>query len=242
MRLRPSLGEESASGSLFRSHPPFPRGEGGQGVRSALVKICGLRDVESARVAVEAGADLLGFIFAPSRRRVSVEEARAIVRCLPAGTKTVGVFVNEAPSVIAEVVEACGLAYVQLAGDEPPEAAEHLPVPAIKAVRPRGPEAARELATYASRVELFVLDSYRPGAYGGTGEVGDWALAASLAAEYPCLLAGGLTPESVGTAVERVRPLGVDVSGGVEVDGVKDPARIYEFVRAAKRGNLEERH
>ncbi len=204
-----------------------------------IVKICGLRGVEAAQAAVEAGADLLGFVFAPSRRRVSVEDARAIVRALPVATRTVGVFVNEDPGAIAEVVEACGLAYVQLSGDEPPEAIAALPVPAIKAIRPRGPEAARELAAYASRVELFLLDSYRPRAYGGTGEVGDWALAAKLAAEYPCLLAGGLSPENVGLAIERVRPLGVDVSGGVERDGVKDPERIYGFVRAAKRGNLE---
>ena len=243
--LHSSTGDGTAAGSLFPGHPTTPRGrmgspgEGGQGVRSVVVKICGLRDVESARAAVEAGADLLGFVFAPSRRRVSVEEARAIARALPAGTKTVGVFVNESPALIAEAVAACGLAYVQLSGDEPPEVAATLTIPAIKAVRPRGPESERELAAYAPRVEMFVLDSYRPGAYGGTGEVGDWTLAASLAGRYPCLLAGGLTPENVSDAIERVGPLGVDVSGGVEVAGAKRPERIYEFVRAARRGILE---
>jgi len=234
---------------------PFPTREGGTtsgaqapyslsplragGARVPLVKICGLRDVESARAAVEAGADLLGFVFAPSRRRISIEEARAIVRALPPSATTVGVFVNEPPDAIAQVVAECGLAYVQLSGDEPPEIAARLPVPAIKSIRLKGPEAARELEAYASLVELFVLDSYRPGAYGGTGEVGDWVLAATLAAEYPCLLAGGLTPENVGLAVERVRPHGVDVSGGVEVDGVKQAERIYEFIRAAKRDSKE---
>lgn len=202
-----------------------------------IVKICGLRDVEAARAAVEAGADLLGFVFASSRRRVTVEEAREIARALPRGTATVGVFVNEAPDVIAATVDACGLTYVQLSGDERPDVAERLTVPAIKSVRLAGPSSAGELAAFRRHVEFFILDTYRPGAYGGTGEVGDWSLAASLAAEYPCLLAGGLTPRNVRLAIEQVKPRGVDVSGGVEVGGVKSAELVYEFVRAAQQHN-----
>ncbi len=199
-----------------------------------LVKICGLRDVEAARAALDAGADYLGFVFAPSRRQVSPEEVRAIVRELPAGAPTVGVFVNASPAEIEEVCAACGLAYAQLSGDEPPEVAAAVGVPVLKAFRVRGPEVEAELRRFRGVASAFVLDGYQPGAFGGTGQTCDWAVAADLTSRYPVLLAGGLTPENVGAAIAAVRPLGVDVSGGVEVAGRKDVGRIREFVRAVR--------
>jgi phosphoribosylanthranilate isomerase len=206
-----------------------------------LVKICGLRDAEAARAALDVGADYVGFVFAPSRRRVSVEEARAIIRTLPVGAPTVGVFVNEPAERVNEVVAACGLACAQLSGDEPPEVVAAVRGPVLKALRVRGPETAAELERYRGGVSLFVLDAFAPGAYGGTGQTCDWSAAAESAARHPCLLAGGLTPENVGAAIAAVRPRGVDVSGGVEVGGRKDARRIAAFVEAVRRADRCER-
>lgn len=202
-----------------------------------LVKICGLRHLDTTLAALEAGADFVGFVLAPSRRQVSPDEVRAIVRELPAGAPTVGVFVNEGAEVINRVVAECGLAYAQLSGDEPPEVAAAVRVPTLKAFRVRGPEAEREMGAYERVARLFVLDGFQPGAYGGTGRTCDWDVAARLAGRYPSLLAGGLDPENVGQAIAVVRPLGVDVSSGVEVGGRKDVGRIRAFVEAVRRAD-----
>lgn len=202
-----------------------------------LVKICGLRDVESARAALDAGADFVGFVFAPSRRQVSPDDARAIVRELPPGAPAIGVFVNEPAERINEIASYCGLAGAQLSGDEPPEVVAAVRVPVLKALRVRGPEAALELERYLGVASLFVLDSFQAGAYGGTGQMLDWSVAAELAGRCPSLLAGGLTPENVEAALAAVGPRGVDVSSGVEVAGHKDPARIAAFVEAVRRAD-----
>lgn len=209
-----------------------------------LVKICGLRDVTAARAALDAGADFVGFVLAPSRRQLTPEQVRSIVAALPAGSPTVGVFVNESAAVVNRVVERCLLAYAQLSGDEPPEVVAAVRAPVLKALRvPRpgsaGPSPAIEeaMAAYRSIVSAFLLDAYDPTAYGGTGQTCDWHLAAQLSRYNPTFLAGGLTPENVGQAVRVVRPFGVDVSSGVEVDGQKDPARIAAFVEAVRRAD-----
>ena len=164
-----------------------------------------------------------------------MEEARAIVRALPAGAPAVGVFVNEAAETVNQVIARCGLAGAQLSGDEPPEVAAAIRAPVLKAFRVRGPEVEAEMARYTGVASLFVLDGFQAGAYGGTGQTCDWSLAADLATRYPALLAGGLTPENVGAAVAAVRPRGVDVSSGVEVGGRKDVGRIVAFVEAVRR-------
>jgi phosphoribosylanthranilate isomerase len=121
---------------------------------------------------------------------------------------------------------------VQLHGDEPPSACADLPVPVVKAIRVGEAHALAQLASY--EVAAFLLDSATPG-YGGSGTTFDWSLAEEVAASLPIWLAGGLTPENVGEAVRRVRPRGVDVAGGVEsAPGIKDPARLEAFIRAAK--------
>ena len=209
-----------------------------------VVKICGIRSLDAALAAADAGADLVGFVFAPSRRRVTVDEAAVIVdslrraRAAPPGC--VGVFVNEEPDAVMGVAEAVGLDAVQLSGDEPPEVVAALRRPVIKALRlPIGtePDTARQLAdAYLAlpAVRALLVEGHQPGTFGGTGTAADWTLAAALAGEYPVLLAGGLTPTNVERAVRAVRPLGVDVSSGVERDGVKDPAAIAAFVHAAR--------
>lgn len=203
-----------------------------------LVKICGLRSVEHALAAAAAGADMVGLVFAPSRRRVSTEQGAAIAAALRglAGPRprVVGLFVNEPPAVVLATAAAVGLDAAQLSGDEPPEDADALDMPLIKAVRMDG--SAREAAWVGRAGEglALLVDAHVPGAYGGTGERADWGRAAELARRAPVLLAGGLTPENVAAAIAAVRPLGVDVSSGVETDGAKDSAKIGAFLEAAR--------
>jgi phosphoribosylanthranilate isomerase len=231
------------------------------------VKLCGLTNLADAQAALAAGADLLGFIFFPkSPRYVTPEQVRDILAGLEpqgqvaqASVLTVGVFVNESPQAMAQILDFCGLDLAQLHGEEPPamlglddDSAEALEADrslmrgrAYKALRPRSPEEAGDLARrYALPSDLqagghlpaFLLDAYHPQLRGGTGEMGDWELAASLAAWYPLLLAGGLTPANVTQAVRAVRPWGVDVSSGVEKSpGQKDHAALRAFIAAAKQ-------
>src|SRR5689334_11720609 len=205
------------------------------------VKICGLRTIEHAVAAAEAGADLLGFIFAPARRQISPATAAQISQAArsasPAGRRItlVGVFVNEAPARMRAVAAECGLDAIQLNGDEPAEIAEQLSdIAVIKAFRfDATPVEEAWLQSERANVRLLV-DAHVPGAYGGAGVMADWDRARLLARQRPIALAGGLTPDSVGAAIDQVRPWGVDVSSGVETDGVKDVAKIRAFVDAAR--------
>jgi phosphoribosylanthranilate isomerase len=205
-----------------------------------IVKICGLRHVEHALAAVEAGADLLGFIFAPSRRQVQPEEVVEIagaVRSAPAARRVglVGVFVNESPERMSVIARACDLDALQLSGDEDYSILERLPGrTVIKTVRLDDTPQEHGWLSAAAPAALLHVDAHVPGSYGGAGVVADWERAALLARQRPILLAGGLTPDNVGAAVSRVKPWGVDVSSGVETDGVKDTAKIRAFVAAAQ--------
>lgn len=205
-------------------------------MRAAVVrvKICGIMDPAAALAAAEAGADAVGFVFAPSRRQVTVEQARRIVAALPPFVTKVGVFVDEAPQRVRQIAEAVRLDAVQLHGGEPPAYAEALGLPVIKAIRMRDREAVAAMRGY--RVAAFLLDSFEPDLAGGTGRPFDWALAAGLQAPAPLILAGGLTPDNVGEAIETVRPYAVDVSSGVETDGRKDPAKIRAFIARVREG------
>lgn len=198
------------------------------------VKICGITNAPDALAAVRAGADALGFVFAPSPRRVSVETAVEIIGSLPPFVATVGVFVNEIPERVREVVARCALAFVQFHGDEGPDECGAFGARAIKAVRVRNAESLRGLDRY--RVGAFLLDSCVPGARGGTGTPFPWGLATSAAATgRPVILSGGLTVENVARAVAEAAPYAVDVSSGVESEpGKKDAALVEEFVRCAK--------
>jgi phosphoribosylanthranilate isomerase len=218
-----------------------------------IVKICGLRQAEHALAALEAGADWLGLVFAPSRRRVTPAEAGAIaaaVRAHPRGRRVrlIGLFVNEAADTIDHVAAECDLDCVQLSGDEPPAIASRLKLPLLKSLRLIGDET--EAAWLALADQQFqsatafrilpLVDAYVAGSYGGSGQVADWTAAAQLARRQPLLLAGGLHAENVAAAVLQVQPCGVDVSSGVETDGVKDPARIADFVAAVRRAMLRQ--
>lgn len=219
----------------------------------AHVKICGITNLEDGRAAAEAGADLIGFIFyPPSPRWVTAERARAIRAALRAqgfAAQTVGVFVNEPLAHIREVIKAAELDFVQLHGQEAPDMVHELEN-SYQTLQPRDLDTAwRLMAHYRSglrhsngspRLPALLVDSPPAQLPGGNGNVGDWSVARAVAAEFPILLAGGLTCQNVSSAIASVQPWGVDVSSGVErAPGIKDHARVREFIMRAKQGTPE---
>ena len=197
------------------------------------VKICGLTNVDDARAALDAGADCLGFVlYRASPRGITADALARITEALPAGVRRVGVFVNERPDVVARVARECGLYAAQIHGDETYEGFEALPGLVWRAIRWQDGAWSPRLAAWPA--ERYVLDAAEAG-YGGTGRRVDWTAAAALSRTHRTMLAGGLTPENVGEAIRTVRPLGVDVSSGVEqAPGRKDVGKMQEFVRRAR--------
>ncbi|GFN23456.1 phosphoribosylanthranilate isomerase [Thermanaeromonas sp. C210] len=195
------------------------------------VKICGIKTWEDARSALDAGAHVLGFVFAPSPRRIHPERAREIITRLPPFVTTVGVFVNEPRYSLLEIASFCRLDVLQLHGDEPPEYCRGLFHRLIKAIRVKDIGSLDLIPKY--RVDAFLLDAFVPGQAGGTGHTFNWEIA-RRAKELgsPIILAGGLTPENVAEAIRQVRPYAVDVSSGVETNGQKDPVKIARFMEA----------
>ena len=198
-----------------------------------LVKICGITRVDDALAAVEAGADALGFVFwRESPRFIDPFRARAIVRRLPAFVTPVGVFVNQPPEYAAGVSRLVPLGAVQLHGDEPADSVARIGRPVIKALTLDLASRPEQLAVWPADVTIL-LDAHDPVRRGGTGRAIDWDGAAAVAAARRVVLAGGLTPENIVPAIERVRPFGIDVSSGVERSpGVKDHERIRALFRA----------
>jgi phosphoribosylanthranilate isomerase len=221
--------------------------------RGDLVKICGLREPAHAAVAAAAGADLIGFIFAPARRQVTARTARMAIEVARQAAAdremaAVGVFVDADAALISAVALEATLDIVQLHGQEPAEMLADLPIPAIKVLRPRPGESRDDLLAtidrYASAAvapAAFMVEGYSETGAGGTGTLADWTLAADLARQRPFILSGGLDAGNVTRAISLVRPAGVDVSSGVEVDGAKDPDLIRRFVTASRREFLRER-
>jgi len=213
-----------------------------------LVKICGIREAEHALVAIEAGADMLGLNFyPPSPRNVSIEEARAVRdavrRADPNGhVRLVGLFVNESPAHMNAVAAELGLDIIQLSGDEPGVTIAALDRPAIASMRidssGKSDEEGRFRELSAAAPLAIMVDAHVPGMYGGTGTVADWFVATDFARRYPVVLAGGLRPDTAAEAVRRVKPFAIDVSSGVETDGVKDSTKIRAFIAAAKAADI----
>ena len=215
------------------------------------LKVCGLRDPANALVAAEAGADFLGFNFVPgARRRLATEHARDVIgeyrlRWGKDGPRLVGLFADQALDDVNHIVTYCDLDAAQLCGDERPEYWRALSVPVIKQVkvRDRGStegavaETSRRVDEVVSNGQRAMLDKYEAGALGGTGKTFDWQIARQVAERYEFLLAGGLTPDNVGRAIATAAPWGVDVSSGVETDGVKDPKKIAAFAAAVRQAD-----
>ncbi len=208
------------------------------------VKICGIRDVEHALAAADSGADFIGLVFAASKRQVDADRARDLIAILKQGypaVETVGVFVDTPAIEVNRIVEHCGLDRVQLSGDEPWDYVSDIIVPVIKVIRVQAETSGRTLislmerrARYLDDNMIFMLDGAAPGSYGGSGQSFDWRIACEAASRYPVMVAGGLTPQNVGEAIRQANPWGVDVSSGVESDGLKDDTLIRMFISAAK--------
>jgi phosphoribosylanthranilate isomerase len=198
------------------------------------VKICGITNLEDALLAVDAGADALGFVFCEaSPRHLSPVQAAGIIRHLPPFIQTVGLFVNETLSLVNETADACGLDIVQLHGEETPQFCAGVRRRVIKALRVRDSASLEPMASYP--VSAFLLDAWSPTAHGGTGRTFNWEIAADAAGRGRIVLAGGLTADNVADAIRRVSPCGVDVSSGVEAaPGHKDATKTREFIRKAK--------
>lgn len=198
------------------------------------VKICGITNLEDARVAVEAGADALGFIFVEGTPRfVTPERAAAIIDTLPPFMTPVGVFWDHPPGHVKAVAEACGLGALQFHGDEPPEALADYRMPMIKTIKV---EHRRDIALMNGyRVAAFLLDSPARWSEGEARQPIQWELAREAAPRWRIILSAGLTPDNVAQAIRVASPYGVDVNSGVEAaPGKKDPEKIRRFIRAAK--------
>jgi phosphoribosylanthranilate isomerase len=217
------------------------------------IKICGITNEQDASLALEAGADALGFIFAPSQRRVEPQTVREIVAKLPPKVEKVGVFVNESPAKIREVVQECGLTGVQLHGGEteletapslfPRTGRERKRVYMALSMKslftPGSGGATIRDPKWQSVFDAVLVDSGSATRRGGTGLTFDWARSQPFIRElkklYKVIIAGGLNPENAGRAIELFRPWGVDVASGVEMEpGKKDPDKVRAFVTAVR--------
>lgn len=196
-----------------------------------LVKICGITNLDDALAAVRLGTDFLGFIFTESPRRVEPNVVAGIVRELNRRVKTVAVMTEESDELLS-VINECGLDYVQLHGNQSEKFAARIGAErVIRVARVKDEESVDALAHYQN-CAFYLLDTYKKGMAGGTGETFNWALAArAMNLGKPVILSGGLKPENAGEAVRMVRPYALDVSSGVEISpGIKDHKRIEELI------------
>lgn len=204
------------------------------------VKICGITRPEDAAAAVAAGADALGFVFfAASPRHVTAEQAAEIIRGLPPFVSTVGLFVNATVAEVRAVLDVVPLSLLQFHGDENNDFCRGFGRPWIKslAMKP-GQDIQAEMAAYPDAVGIL-LDAWHPDLRGGTGHSFDWTHFPVQAAK-PLILAGGLTPDNVGQAVQLTRPYAVDVSGGVEMaKGIKDARLVEAFLREVRKAEVQ---
>lgn len=206
-----------------------------------FVKLCGLRTLEDARAAIDAGANALGFIFAESKRQVTPEFVAGLRSELVNPPTVVGVTVNRGAAELSLLFEEAKLDMIQLSGDEPIEILDELEMPVIKVFRFPADTDINLATTIVDRwlshrhaPELVFVEGHKDGAYGGVGAKADWRLLHEIAVRYPIVIGGGLDPENVAEAVRQVNPIGVDVSSGIETDGVKDPAKMLAFARDAR--------
>lgn len=202
-------------------------------------KICGITRVEDALAAARLGADAIGLVFyPPSPRHVSIAQARAIAAALPPFVTTVGLFVNPEAAQVKTVLGELRLDMLQFHGEETPEFCASFGVPYLKAVRVKP---GVDLVQYAARfhgAKGLLLDAFVAGTAGGTGQTFDWALIPS-GLPLPVILSGGLDPDNVQNAIERVKPWAVDVSSGVEASkGIKDVAKIAAFMQGVRNAEV----
>lgn len=200
------------------------------------VKICGITNLDDAMAAADFGADALGFVFfKKSPRYISPANAKKIIKKLPPFISTVGVFVNEDKNTIKKTVSQAGIDIIQLHGEEPPAACRFPGHLAIKAIRVKSIDNLEIISKYRDKVSAFLLDTYTPEVFGGTGQVFNWDIAVEAKKFGRVILAGGLTPAKIEKAVRWVHPYAVDVSSGVEAEkGKKDHKKMKLFIERAK--------
>ncbi len=217
---------------------------------TTIVKICGQRTAEHALAAANAGADIIGMILAPGRRQITPEVSKSIIESVKKDRdnppKMVGVFVNAPAADVNRIAAECGLDFVQLAGGEPWSYCSQITAPIIKVIHidetGGGEGGFVKLANLCQEATIrgytILLDSGADRMPGGTGKTFDWNIAERLSQHFKFLMAGGLTPNTVSEAIRTAHPWGVDVSSGVETDGVKDVAKIQAFIKAAKGAQI----
>ena len=203
------------------------------------VKICGITNYQDADMAVQLGADALGFVFAPSPRRISPEKAREIICAIPPFVQTVGVFVNERPDTVRRIIRFCGLDLIQFHGDESPEVCGEFMPHAIKALRVREGSVLESIIPYHGKTKAVLFDTYSGERRGGTGKTFDWDLAVmGKRVGIPIILSGGLTPANIESAVLTVNPFAVDVNSGIEErPGKKDHLLMEELMEKIQKVN-----
>lgn len=193
-----------------------------------LIKICGIQTVEDARVAAEAGADMIGLVFAQSSRQVTVDQARLIRQsCTDLGVKVVGVFRNQPIEEVNAIQKAVGLDYVQLHGQESLDDCKSVQAPLIRALNQ---EDITESQAALKLAEHLLIDSPQP----GSGQPFNWETLKKNRPNRPFMLAGGLHKDNVLDAIRTLKPAGVDVSSGVETDRQKDPEKIRQFIETVR--------
>ncbi len=202
------------------------------------VKICGITSIEDAFMALEEGADALGFLFAPSPRRLTPDEVAFITRVLPPFVSVTGVFVNEPVQTVLDSARKCALDTLQFHGEETADYCRLFKGYRLIKAFGAAPSLSYEKVSHLP-VNAFLLDTRYEKIRGGGGKVFDWELARSFSGrEHPLILAGGLNSENVYSALERLNPYAVDVSSGVEINGKKERKKIRELISEVRRYNL----
>jgi phosphoribosylanthranilate isomerase len=200
------------------------------------IKICGITNIEDALKAASLGVDALGFIFAPSSRRVEPDVAQKIIRALPKTLLKVGVFVNEERKEVQRVAEYCSLNGLQFHGEESPEYCQNFFHPIFKAIHIKDLESLKDMEKYGD--VSILLDTYSPVQAGGTGNPFPWEIALIAKEKRNFILSGGLSQDNVREAISKMRPWGVDVCSGVEtIPGKKDLLKMAEFVKEVKKAD-----
>ncbi len=201
------------------------------------VKVCGITGYDQGVMVSELMPDYAGLVFAPGRRQLSIEQAEGIATSLHPTIKRVGVFVNQDRVFILDCIKRCRLDIIQLHGDEEVEHTMGYSCPVWKAFRVKDADSLQKVYDYP--VDGYLLDAYTEGSYGGSGSCFDWPLAGMVKRCGRLILAGGLTAVNILGAMDIVKPDVVDVSSGVETKGMKDYAKIKEFIQAVRGVNYE---
>lgn len=200
------------------------------------IKICGITNKEDALRAIKLKVDALGFIFANSPRRVDPKIVQKIIELLPPFISSVGVFVNKDREKVKKIAESCHLTTLQFHGEESPSYCQGFRQKVIKAFRIKDKNVLKKIPQYQDKVDACLLDAYSPFKYGGTGKIFNWDVAREVKKlRIPIILSGGLNPDNVEEAINKVRPYAVDVSSGVEKKpGKKDPEKLRNFVKIVR--------